>query len=229
MSLIDPWEYNDMLSDMANGNRFAFVRYGDGEFACMFGDPGGVRNEHRYTQDLAGELAACLKSEHGYHVGIMPGLFVPGKWPASERVIEYAARHPEIEFCSSLILHAASMHGTLHRFFDEARHHRLVVVGNKAILKMQPWLGAFEFIEIPSQECWNKRAEIQPVIIAAAQQPGIVLLSCSMPANVWIRRAWEAGGKASLIDIGSVFDPYVGASSRNYMREGRAILAERLY
>ena len=225
----DPWVYDDMLSDIASGKRFAFVRYSDGDWNCFFNRVGRVVNEHTYMPDLGVALRESLKPEPGYHVGIMTSLLTPGRWWASEHVIKFVAEHPEIPFCSSMILHCASQYGTMGRYFEAIKGRRLVVVGNSDMAKMVPWLESFEHIIIPEQECWLDRDRIEPQIIDAAQEPGIVMFSCSMPSKVWIRRTWEAGGKASLVDIGAVFDPYIGRMSREYMREGRHILAEKLY
>jgi len=226
MTFKDNWGYRDMLLDLQNKKRFGFVRYSDGDWNCFFNRKGRVVNEHDYLPDLGVELRACLKPEPGYHVGIMSSLFTPNRWWASNRVIKFVSDHPALSFCSSMILHCASIEGRLGLFFQALRGHRLVMVGNKSMLGMKPWLKDLELVEIPAQDCWLQKKEIEPRIIEAARSPGVVLFACSMPAKVWIRHAWESGCSASLIDVGSVFDPYVGTLSRNYMREGKAKLAK---
>ncbi|HUS96932.1 MAG TPA: hypothetical protein VMX97_09360 [Hyphomicrobiaceae bacterium] len=221
----DPYDYAALLADLDAGRRFGFVRYSDGDWNCFFGRKGGVVNEHEYLPDLGAALRASLKSEPGYHVGIMSSLLTPGRWWAAPRVIEWTAAHPEVSFCSSMILHCASQRGELGPFFAALRGLRVSFVGNETMRGMQPWLGEFRLVEIPAQDCWLHRDEIVPRIIAAARQSDVVLFACSMPAKVWIRQTWESGAAASLIDVGSVLDPYVGRESRIYMRGGAVKLA----
>jgi hypothetical protein len=232
----DPFDFDAMLSDLSAGRRFGFVRYSDGDWNCIVGKRGGITDqvagagyEHAYHPDLAAALLAALVSEPGYHVGIMDGLMQPGAWWASQYVIDYMASHPDLATCSSLILHHASRAGRLGEFFEALRGWPVTVVSHAGMASMTPWLGEFEHVVIPEANCWRARSEIEPRIIEACRAQGVALFSCSMPAKVWIRMAWESRCGATLIDIGSVFDPYVGRMSRGYMREGKAVLAARLY
>jgi len=223
------WTYADMLDALCNRRRFAFVRYSDGDWNCIFGRQGGIGAEHRYRPDLGKALITSLKPEPDYHVGIMPSLLTPDRWWASNRVITWLAANPGLEFCASTLLHNAGSHGELAAYFEALRGQRLVFVGNADIAAMQPWLGDFEHVVIPKSDCWDRRDEILPRVLAACREPGVAMFACSMPAKVWIRQAWESGCGASLVDIGSVFDPYLGKLSRTYMADGRVKLAQPLY
>jgi hypothetical protein len=228
-AMTDKWAFDNMLADLRAGRRFSFVRYSDGDWGCIFGRRGAILDEHEYGPDLAAALLAAIRSEPGYHLGIMPGMFTPGRWWASAQTTEFVAAHPELSWCSSMILHAAGMAGRLGEFFEALRGWPITVVSHAGMAAMCPWLGDFEHVIIPLSHCWRERAEIEPRIIEACRAPGVALFSCSMPAKVWIRQAWEARCAATLIDIGSVFDPYIGRMSRGYMRDGKAVLAARLY
>lgn len=227
--ITDPFDYSALVSAIQSGDRIAFVRYSDGEWNCLLGRKGGIPCEHDYAPDLAEALRGALIPDPaaGYHVGIMPSLLTPGRWWASDRVIEYCTDRPHLQFCSSMIVHNASMAGHMGQLFEALRGVRVAIVGNEAMRAMTPWLGDFRLVEVPPRECWGQRDEIMPRIIAASRQADVVLFCCSIPAKVWIRQAWEADSWASLIDIGSVFDPYVGRQSRAYMREGRVVMAEK--
>jgi hypothetical protein len=185
--------------------------------------------EHGYTPSLGAALKAAMVTEPGYHLGIQRGLLTPDKLWASNRTIEYVAEHPELEWCSSMILHCAGMAGSLGEFFEALRGKNISFVSHGGMAEMRPWLGMFRHVVIPASNCWRERAEIEPRILDACRAPGVVLFSCAMPSRVWIRKAWLAGGEATLIDIGAVFDPYIGRLSRSYIREGKCKLAERLY
>lgn len=223
------WTYADMITTLHAKRRFAFVRYSDGDWNCIFGRTGGIGDEHKYKPDLGKALLDSLKPEADYHVGLMPSLLTPGRWWASERVIRWRNANPDLTLCSSLLLHSAGMRGKLDNYFEALRGNRLVVVGNAGAVAMRPWLGDFEHVVIPVSDCWDSRHEILPRILSACKAPGVAMFSCSMPAKVWIRQAWDAGCAASLVDIGAVFDPYLGKLSRSYMADGGVKLAKQLY
>lgn len=105
----------------------------------------------------------------------------------------------------------------------------MTLVSNACMASMRPWLGDFTLVEVPASNCWTERDVLEPLIIEACHPPGVVLFACSMPAKVWMRRAWDSRCQATLVDVGSVFDPYIGKMSRGYMREGRAMIAEPIY
>jgi len=221
----DPWSYPDMLADIQAGRRFAFVRYSDGDWNCIFNRRGSIGDEHAYRPDLGSALKDAIQSGPDYHLGLMPSMMTPGRWWASDWTIIYVAARPDLRWCSSMILHNASMAGELGLFFEALRGWPITVISHAGMAGMRPWLGDFEHVVIPESNCWEARAEIEPRIIEACRAPGLALFSCSMPAKVWIRQAWEARGQASLIDVGSAFDPYIGRESRGYMRGGRVTLA----
>jgi len=225
----DKWGYADMIADIRAERRFAYVRYSDGDWGCIFGRKGKILDEHDYGPDLAAALRAAIASEPDYHLGLMRSMLTPGRWWASEQTTAFVASRPDLAWCSSLILHDASMDGDLGAWFDALVQYRVTVVSHAGMRALRPWLGDFRHVVIPVADCWRRRAEIEPAIMAACRDPGVVLFACSMPAKVWIRKAWMDGGAATLIDIGSVLDPYIGRNSRSYMREGKARLADPLY
>ncbi len=228
----DGWDYAGMLGALRARRRFAYTRYCDGEWNAIFGRVGKNCDGHTYFPDMGRALLEAFRPEPaaGYHVGLLASLLREGRWWASGRTIALERERPLGSWCDAMILHRAGMRGELGRFFEALRGRPLAVVGNRHLAKMRPWLGGgFDHIVVPERDCWGVRERVLPEILRAARSPGVVLLACSMPARVWIRRAWEAGGEASLIDVGAVFDPYVGIMSRGYMREGRFVLAERLF
>ena len=226
---VDAWGYPEMIEDLRAFRRFAYVRYSDGDWGCIFGRKGRILDEHDYGPDIAAALRSAMASGPGYHLGLMRSMLTPGRWWASTQTAAFIETRPDLKWCSSLILHDASMNGRLGTFFSALEAHPVTVVSHSGMSALRPWLGDFRHIVIPQADCWKRRAEIEPLIMAAARKPGVMLFACSMPAKVWIRQAWLSGGPASLIDIGSALDPYIGRHSRWYMREGRAVLAQPIY
>jgi len=230
--LTDSWNYSDMLADITEGRRFAYARYCDGEWSAIFNRRGGNCDGHKYFPDMGKALESALITdpENGYHVGIMPGLLTDtSRWWPAKRVIKYVDDHRTLSFCGGILLHGASMSGRMGMLFESLVGQRCVIVGNRDMNRLHPWIEIDQHIEVPEKDCWNARDRILPRIIEAAKHPGIILFACSMPAKVWIRKTWEANGQASLLDIGAALDPYAGRLSRNYMKDGHYTLAEIIY
>jgi hypothetical protein len=78
---------------------------------------------------------------------------------------------------------------------------------------------ARRFIETPKiawREADTLAEEVEGCVAAGAD---VVLIAAGMAAELVIHRAWpRVRGLASLIDIGSVLDPYVGVFSRSTHR-----------
>jgi len=205
------------------------VRYNDGEWNAIFQRHGENCDGHEYYPDMGRALIESLQPDptNGYHVGICPGLLKPREWWASRRVIEFLAARPDLALCNSLMLQSASQRGDLGRLFDALRGKRIVFVGNAGMRGIAERIELADFVEVPERNCWTAGAEIAGRITFAAIEPGIVMLACGMPAKVWARQAWRDGGAASLLDVGSVLDPYCGRLTRNYMRRGEYVLAAR--
>ena len=230
--MTDPWRYEDMLADIRAGRRFAFARYCDGEWNAIFGRRGANCDGHAYYPEMGEALRESLITDpsHGYHVGIMPGLLHDtGRWWAAPQVIEYVAACPWLSFCNALMLLSASKAGRLGEFFEALRGWPVTIIGNRHMAGLSPWIEIADMIVVPERDCWMINHDILLGLLETCRVPSVVLFACSMPAKVWIRRAWESRCAATLIDVGAVLDPYVGRMSRGYMREGKAVLAQPLY
>ena len=215
--MIDSFDYPTMLSMLREKKPFAFVRYGDGELNCMMGCVGAnTKCEHKYSPELAKALKHAMVAEKDYHIGMMVNVLAGNEY-SSKLARELAEKLP---ICSSLILHHASGRGKLAAFFKAVGP--VVMVGPRHMSGMAPWLNITRHVEIPDRNCWEKTEKIIPQLTSGETY----LFVASMPAKVWIREAWDK--KTTLIDIGSVFDPYVGIKSRSYMRAGKYTLAESL-
>lgn len=121
------------------------------------------------------------------------------------------------KWCSSELLHRASIKGELNSFFEALQNKKILIVANKAVSNIKE-VNATKII-IPVENCWLKYKEILDDIQKYIQtnEDAIVLYSASMMANVLIDVIYNQYGKTiTQIDTGSVFDPYIGVQSRSY-------------
>ena len=114
-----------------------------------------------------------------------------------------------LEWVASDIFHNASINGELPLLIDALKGRNVVLVGAKHLKGFNGW----EFIEVPSVDCWLNYEETLKELEQTITKDDVVLFCASMMSNVLIDKL---NGKATLIDVGSVFDPYVGVKSRTY-------------
>jgi hypothetical protein len=89
----------------------------------------------------------------------------------------------------------------------------VVLVGPKHLMPLAALLGWWWCI-VPDLNCWNEFERTHHYISDRLEDgPKVVLLCASRMSEVLID---EFHGEATLIDIGSVLDPYCGVKSRRY-------------
>lgn len=190
--------YLDLIAKKEN---FSFSRFGDGEFAAVFQEPGMNCDGHEYFSDMGEELKKILDTKKDYFVGLQPladGLYgskidFPQEWVYADE------------------LHDLSKDGNIRQLRKVLDLRNVVFVGsNEEIAKK---LNA-RFVEVPKVNAWLEHERILKAI--KPKKDDVVLFSCGMLANWLIDKLHSKD--YTLIDAGSLFDPYVGVSSRTYHR-----------
>jgi hypothetical protein len=122
------------------------------------------------------------------------------------------------EWLNADALHDASMRGKLSDFFEAIKNKKVLLVGPQYLesLKEIP----FDLIPIPQKNVWLNREEILGKIMRSTAEKNyeVVLFCAGMTAN-WFVDELHGKCNASILDIGSVLDPYVGVQSRNYHKQ----------
>lgn len=210
---LEHWEetFETMCLDITTGRPFKFARYGDGEFFCMNGRQGHNCDGHEYFPELGKRLKkAALRADH-YMVGIQP-LSISQKI----NLHEYFA---DAQYYNADVLHNASIKGRLWQFYDRAFETKSVVlVGPKHLLDLSKRTGSPKsFIEISPLNCWTEYFKTCQSIATALRgiNNPIVLLCASMMSEVIIDQ-FRHHEDLTIIDCGSVFDPYCHVKSRRY-------------
>jgi len=210
---VEAWGHtlDRMCKMLINMEPFKFARYGDGEFFCMQGKVGRNGDKHEYFPELGSRLNSAFRDAE-YIVGIQP-LSVSG---GIFKRIGYTP--PTI--VNADVLHNASITGTLKYFLDSLDYDKTILVGPKHLLNFN-YHGVNNFhgchhIVIPDINCWlhykRVKSEIEDMIFAC---PSATFLLCaSMMSEVLIDDFSE--DKITMIDIGSVFDPYCNRLTRTY-------------
>ena len=108
--LPDPFE--DICRMLRNGEAFSFSRFGDGEFAAIFGVEGANVDGHRFFPDLGMKLKEIVESKPDYLMGLQTqALLAHGALPIR-------SLSPDTQWVLADSLHNASMEGHLGSFFN---------------------------------------------------------------------------------------------------------------
>ena len=198
--------YEDIVQEISLGNPFAFTRWGDGEWLNIRKAPGGNCDGNLYYHDLGEALKEIVETKQDYILGAQDL-----KWNLPSDVANFT----EQDWIDADVFHKASMEGRIDLLGEALRVPHVVYIGNKD-LKRLPFIN--EFIEIPSNNVWKQKDELLEVIKGTLDinRAKVYCFSAGMATNVFIHELWQYNNKQTYLDVGSVFDPYVGKHTRTY-------------
>lgn len=189
-----------------NKEQFSLARYGDGEWLCLFGKRGTNSNGCEYTDALRKGLEKSLHHEE------------PNFYYGMQRILPYQARQVDAyvkkDWVDSEIFTDELARGKLKPFIDALRTVPTVIIGNET-LKAAP-IPYQDFIEVRNPNAYEDRERVYNTILWG--KPAVYLFSCGMAAGVFVSQLHGKVPGATFIDIGHVWDIFVGVKSREYLR-----------
>lgn len=211
-------QFDQYLTWIKERKPFTFSRFGDGEANAILGREGANCDGHEYFPEMGKQLEDILKTAryYRYEMGIQQHALrtIP-------EFVEWFDKHvldPNGDcFVNADVWHYASIKGEFDRFFDAIQNRPVLLVGPHVLTKMN--IHSY-WVEVPERNCWNSFDAIMRGIDNYIDHADIVLFSASMPAKIMIDRLHARyGATKTLLDMGSVFMPYVGISNRSYHKK----------
>lgn len=190
---------------ITKGVNFKFARYGDGEFNAIFGKEGSNCDGHEYFKDMGERLANSFSSK--VMTGIQP-LALTTKY--KDRILNCIEG---LQLYNADVLHNASIDLQLSKLLvvvnQSMRPH--VCVGPAHLTRMFD-----SMILIPDKNCWLTYDDTKRNLgeWIKDNENGIIFLCASMMSEVLINDFEDAN--VTIIDAGSVFDPFCNVKSRKY-------------
>ena len=197
---------------------FAFSRWGDGEWNCMLGEKGHNCDNHDYFFDLGYALTDVLVRNRGYYYGWLNISRVIGE----DRILKHIAKNKiETNWVDGSVFVEAGVAGGLSELFRILAKRKVAYVGPDYLRKIGRKINVdiLSYVEIPRINCWNDRDRILTDIsrVIRVKKPEVICFSSGMPGKIFIDQSWiEGNKKITMIDIGSLFDPFVGVRHRTY-------------
>ena len=207
-----------IVDQLATNTPVAFSRWGDGEWSAILGKRGQNCDGHAYSAELQRDLTQVLEAKPTYYLGLQNAA-LRRYGPEIEAWLE--ARHLDLSWVPSDLWHHASMRDQLGPFIEVLRAREVILVGPERLQSLDLPFPLATFIEIPLSNCHEVIDGVVRCLEGAIlQHPGAVIsLSASMSANVIVHRVHQQYPHATLLDLGSLWEPYVGVINRAYHRK----------
>lgn len=193
--------YVDMLR---NNQQFRFLRFGDGEFLCYLGEKKSIgKGEHFVFPEVTEDIRHIVQNLNPDHYNGLQGL--------ATRMEKFSGIIPDHPWHDSDVFHKASEKGQLFPFIEALKYRRVVLVSRADKRKIRVKYDGF--IQVRDSDCYHDKEMVLEKM--KCYPAGTVFLFAasrlSVPAIYHSHR-----DDCTMIDIGSLFDPYVGIQSRAY-------------
>lgn len=213
---------SNIVDQLRAGTPVVFSRWGDGEWAAMLGTSGANCDGHAYTPELQRDLTAVLESRPSYYLGLQAAA-VRRFGPQIEAWL--VARSLTPAWVPSDLWHHASIRDELGDFLAVLRDRGVILVGPRHL--NQPDRLPFPlvtFVEVPERNC-HEHVQVTAgdlAFVSGDEFPTpypVIAVSASMSANVIIHHVQAVHPHATLLDLGSLWEPYVGVATRTYHKK----------
>lgn len=201
---------------------FGQVVYGDGEWTNILGTATVEKNAQgeRYCDELGAALRRTLLDPVGLWGVLWPGRAGTKTYAAAYRWI--AENRPAISWVPFRPISWAAVAGLAAPFFAAVRERSVVLVGPEHLRALPNRL--FEpdaFVEVPLDNAWESYQRLAVEIWDTLAPGDLVLVAAGQATNLiaWELRRSRRDEGATLFDIGSALDPFVGVYSRRVHRD----------
>ena len=217
INFLDLDYYIDKINNVEN---FSFSRWGDGEWFCTIGVQGQNCDKHQYTPNLQEGLFKALKQDKPYYKAIWDSEH--GQIKNILHIIQPFMVLNDIKpkWVNAGIWEDAVLIGGIDRLVEALEGRNLVIVSNNTLRDLN--IKYVDFIEVPKINCFEDKDRIKSDMISMSKKYDDVVfaMSSSMATNVIIDELYdEIGDECSMIDFGSIWDPFVGKLTRSYHKQ----------
>lgn len=219
------FDLNWHLKRLQNEEYYSFVRYGDGEWEALFRDSGDSRGHGKYkltpwSKKAMNDALAKYYTEKDLFFGCQASRAKL----MNQQSRDFLQRHKllKINWIYSDAFHTPSKQGKLFPLIREMRKHKIIFIGPKFLRRSPEKLFKYiDFIEIPEGVGWFSKTTPKEILLRKKKFGNGILYSFSagIGTNILIPNLHRQMQGNFLIDFGSLWDPFCGRNSRNYMME----------
>jgi hypothetical protein len=189
-------------SRLDSGENFKFLRFGDGEFHCYLGSDIVIgKNEHEVYPALTTKIKSIVDNLNPGHFNALQ--------PFSLTIPEFASVIPDINWLNADVFHNASEAGELAPFFRSLQKREVVLISS---YEKRSFNKSWDFIEVRPKNCFMDYRYVLDRIVKG--YTGCVYLFAASRLSVPV--IYDGPEDCTMIDIGSLLDPYIGRVTRRY-------------
>lgn len=225
------------ISRLKEGEPYAFARYGNGEWDCIFqrNERTGTGSQGLRIPALRQGLMESIRTHQGddnYLLAMQSRgylkrcklLGIVEKW--------LHLNAPNAKWHCGEVFHKASRNGRLYPLVAQLRKMNLIVVGPPHLKGLEREVfPRMKHVFVRPRDCFVTYKDLYAGVvrvIKSSKSPVVVSFSAGPTTKVLIHQLYEREGKRCfLIDFGSLWDIYVGKRSRKYHRYVTAEVIER--
>lgn len=184
------------------GENFKFLRFGDGEFHSYLGSDIVIgKNEHDIYPALTNKIRSIVDNLNPSHYNALQ--------PYSLTIPEFQNIIPDYNWLNADVFHNASEAGELAPFFRSLQKRDVVLISNGDKANFNK---SWEFIEIRSKNCFDSYRYVIDDIRKDSKDKVFLFAASRLSVPV----IYDGPEDCTMIDIGSLLDPYIGKITRRY-------------
>ncbi len=200
---------------LESGEPFTVARYGDGEWGAVLGKVTLTTYGDVVTPLLGRAIARTLIESKPYYYASL------GE-PWSDEVDAWCRENGvQVRWAKKDVLERSIQDDTFGDVLRVLIRKNVLVVGLPRLKALEEMFG-FRHLSVDGPNCFIRREPIEVEIWDACEQnqPDVILMACGLATVVMIHELHSTLG-ATLLDVGSIFDPFVGFESRRGHRTDR--------
>ena len=215
---------------------FSFARYGNGEWGCILqlAKRTGSGSQGLDIPDLRLGLENGLRfsDQVDYFLGTQSESYLT-RCRLFKRLEEWLKRNASgIAWHNGDVFHKASMKGMLYSLVKQLRQMDVVVVGPGYLKALDKEVFKYtRFVQVPVKDCYSRYQRIYEEILSLLEGPSppeVISFSAGPTAKVLIHTLHSRVRECcSLIDFGSLWDPYCSKNTRRYHKRVTAAIQEQ--
>lgn len=213
------------IDGLKNNEYFSFVRYGDGEWKCIFMEKGRNGRAQEINPKLHKHMIKSFLNcpRHGIYFGMQRNVLDIKS--LAHRIKSYLKYHPSTRWALADVFHYASRAGTLFPLIKQLRSMKVVIVGPEFLRDLSARTFKYhDFIEVPPRNAYGVYDKVVAAVLKSREKlKGNVVYSFSAgpSANIFIQDLFPKMKNSYLIDFGSLWDIFCGRRTRGYMIKAR--------
>lgn len=210
--------YQQLLNKLENKEPFSLIRWWDWERLSVF----DCEIDHYaadwtlYYPEQWEALRKILRSNPKYYMWMQ----TLGYWLYKKQIDEYLKQiKSTTQWIDSDLLHNQSWNSELTWFFEVLNNNNVIIIWPERLKWINKLIHYTDYIEIPLTTAFLSIDEIEQKIRSLLEwrEYSILLFAAAATSNILIDRLYKDYGHIhTMIDIWSVFEPYVWLSTRKY-------------